>query len=126
MTSILYGWPWAALVLGASGLLFLLVGPRAPSAPARLGDPAWIACLMLPLYMVHQFEEHGVDFLGRHYHFLEEICGVVGTGLHDCPADPGFILAVNCGGGCGSRASSRSRSVAAVRSSARARSASRR
>lgn len=96
-SEILYGWPYAALVLGVGGLLLLLTLPRAPGAPSRFRDPAWLVCLMLPLYMVHQFEEHGIDLLGRHYHFVDEICALVGP--RECPADPVFILAVNCGGG---------------------------
>lgn len=99
MNAIYFGWPWAALVLGAGGLGALFVLPRPSGAGSRFRDPAWLACLMLPLYMVHQFEEHGIDLLGRHYHFIEEICGVVARDPDPCPADPPFILAVNCGGG---------------------------
>lgn len=99
MNAILYGWPYLALVLGLGGLLLLRFAPRPAGTPPRASDPSFFACLMLPVYMVHQFEEHGIDVLGRRYHFLEEICAVVARGLHDCPADPLFILAVNCGGG---------------------------
>jgi hypothetical protein len=99
MNALLYGWPWVALVCGVGGLLVLFGLPRPPSAPSRFRDPAFFACLMLPIYMVHQFEEHGVDLLGRHYHFIDEICAMVARGAGDCPADPPFILAVNCGGG---------------------------
>ncbi len=99
MNAVLHGWPYAALVLGVLGLGALLVLPRSKEAGSRFRDPAWLACLMLPLYMIHQFEEHGIDLLGRHYHFIEEICGVVAREGQPCPADPEFIFAVNCGGG---------------------------
>ena len=56
-------------------------------------------CLTWPVYMVHQFEEHGFDLLGRRYHFLVEMCTMLGhPDLAGCPADPTFILAVNLGG----------------------------
>jgi hypothetical protein len=48
------------------------------------------------MYLLHQFEEHGIDLHGNHYAFLGGLCSVLGfpTGK-DCPADPGFIFAVN-------------------------------
>jgi hypothetical protein len=50
--------------------------------------------------MIHQFEEHGFDLLGRRYHFLAAMCTMLGhPDLAHCPADPAFILAVNVGGG---------------------------
>jgi hypothetical protein len=54
---------------------------------------------MLPIYMLHQFEEHGVDLLGRRYHFLIEMCGMLGhPSLAWCPAGRAFNFAVNvCG-----------------------------
>jgi hypothetical protein len=52
---------------------------------------------MLPAYMLHQFEEHGVDLLGRHYFFLSVLCRQLGYSPDACPADPPFILAVNIG-----------------------------
>lgn len=99
MNALYFGWPWAGLVLGVGGLVALLVLPRPPGAGSRFGDPAWLVCLMLPLYMIHQFEEHGIDLFGRHYHFIEEICSMVAPAVGPCPADPLFIIAVNCGGG---------------------------
>jgi hypothetical protein len=55
---------------------------------------------MLPVYMLHQFEEHGINLRGEHYHFLTELCALIGRlDLSRCPANLAFILAVNCGGG---------------------------
>lgn len=41
----------------------------------------------LPIYMIHQFEEHGVDMLGRRYSFQKALCQAVvsiiqATGWH--------------------------------------------
>ena len=69
--------------------------PVEPSARA-----AWVLKFLWPMYLVHQFEEHGIDGLGRHYAFLGELCATLGhPDLASCPADPGFIFAVN-GLGC--------------------------
>lgn len=90
-------WPWAALVLAGLLLLALLALPRTRLS-ARLRDPAWLFWLMLPIYMLHQFEEHGVDLLGRRYFFQVFMCGSLGfTEAAGCPADEAFILAVNVG-----------------------------
>jgi len=49
--------------------------------------------------MLHQFEEHGIDALGRHYAFRAELCATLGWTNHDnlasCPATEWFIFAVN-------------------------------
>jgi hypothetical protein len=63
-------------------------------------DPSWLVCLMLPIYMLHQFEEHGIDAFGARYHFINDLCTTLGhPSLADCPANPAFVLAVNVGGG---------------------------
>jgi hypothetical protein len=61
-------------------------------------DPASVLALLWPMYLVHQFEEHGVDVLGRPYAFLAELCS--GLGHHDllnCPADAAVLFPVNVG-----------------------------
>lgn len=99
MNAVLFGWPFFALGAGLVALAAMLVAPRPAQAPPRWRDPAWLVCLTWPVYMVHQFEEHGVDLLGRRYHFLVEMCTMLGhADLAGCPADPAFILAVNVGG----------------------------
>lgn len=98
MNTVLYGWPWLALIAGAAGLAALLASPRA-GLGSRWRDPSWLVCLMLPVYMLHQFEEHGINLRGERYHFLVELCAKLGRPeLLRCPANPAFILAVNCGG----------------------------
>ena len=95
----LLDWPFFALACGLGGLLGLLLRPRPADRPPRWRDPAWLLCLMLPVYMVHQFEEHGFDVLGRRYHFVVDMCGMLGhASPASCPADPAFIFAVNVGG----------------------------
>jgi hypothetical protein len=54
--SVLLDWPFLGLALGIAWLVALLVAPRAAGAPPRWRDPAWLVCLMGPVYMVHQFE----------------------------------------------------------------------
>ncbi|MGZ3456440.1 MAG: HXXEE domain-containing protein [Polyangiales bacterium] len=86
---------WNDRCFGCGLLIFGLL-LRAP----RPRDPDWIVCLMLPTYMLHQFEEYGVDLHGRHFHFLAELCTTLGyPELATCPADPWFVLAANVGGG---------------------------
>lgn len=89
MDFVFHAWPYAGLVLAAGLLAYLLRAPR-PS------DPAWVLKLLWPMYLVHQFEEHGIDLHGQHYSFLGGLCTTLGfPNLADCPADPGFIFAVN-------------------------------
>jgi hypothetical protein len=92
MTAVLYDWPFAALVFGIASLLALLARPR-------WRDPDWLVCLILPIYMLHQFEEHGYNLLGQRYHFIDELCAILGYARTDeCPANASFIFAVNVGG----------------------------
>jgi hypothetical protein len=99
LNAILYGWPWLGLAAAAAGLAVLLAWPRSGGG-SRWRDPSWLVCLMLPVYMLHQFEEHGINLRGERYHFLTELCALLGRpDLDGCPADPVFVLAVNCGGG---------------------------
>ncbi len=96
MDAILYNWPFIALAGGLLGWLVLLLMPW--RAGSRWGDPDWLACTFVPTYMLHQFEEHGFDLLGRRYHFIVELCGTLGhADLSTCPADRAFLLAVNVG-----------------------------
>lgn len=83
---ILYTWPFFSLALGSLSTLnlcfrpwLLTVGGESdlqsfPRWQRRTLDPRWWMQLALPLYMVHQFEEHGYDFLGRRYYFYVSLC----------------------------------------------------
>lgn len=104
MQTVLLGWPWLGLALAIAMSLALglwRVGPAGTPWRARLTDPAWLLWLMLPVYMIHQFEEHGVDALGRRYAFRAALCANLGwttdADLAHCPATEWFIFAVNPG-----------------------------
>ena len=98
MNTVLYDWPFFALACGVIGIFVLLVMPWPADSPPRWRDPAWLVCLVLPVYMIHQFEEHGIDLLGRRYQFIIEMCRTIGhPDLASCPADGAFIFAVNVG-----------------------------
>jgi hypothetical protein len=48
------------------------------------------------MYLLHMFEEHGIDVLGRRYAFLGFLCRTLGYPvLSSCPATPEFVFSVN-------------------------------
>lgn len=97
MTRILFLWPYAGLGLAFAFVVWLYVERRSPQGPPRWSDPAFVLPLLWPMYLVHQFEEHGIDALGRHFAFLGDLCATLGHAhLADCPADAAFVFAVNC------------------------------
>jgi hypothetical protein len=100
MGAILFDWPYLALAVAPVLLVAFALERRAPDAPPRLRDPAFVLPLLWPMYLVHQFEEHGRDLLGRRYAFLGDLCAVLGHASDPggCPADPAFIFAVNAVG----------------------------
>ena len=84
-------WPYVALLVGTYFLANAFLGPwpaskagtaiRSEEKPTRsydwlyrTRDIAWYKQIALPVYMVHQFEEHGIDLLGRHYAFQAILC----------------------------------------------------
>lgn len=92
--TLLREWVW----LGVGGAFFLAVGwlaAREPG-PARADD---LGALILVGYLLHQFEEHGVDCLGRPYAFLGQANGWLGPLLGctsaDCPLTEEAIFFVN-------------------------------
>ena len=95
-----YLWPWLGAALAAV-LLVLLFGTRlfrTPGAGSRWHDMAWLAVLSIPLYMVHQVEEHGVDLYGATYAFRGSLCAQLGyPDPLDCGIPLSFITAVNVG-----------------------------
>lgn len=102
MHTVLLRWPWLGLALAIAMLVALglrRVGTVGTPWRARLTDPAWLLWLLLPVYMLHQFEEHGVDALGRPYAFRAALCATLGwtDNLAHCPATEWFIFAVNPG-----------------------------
>jgi hypothetical protein len=48
------------------------------------------------MYLLHQFEEHGIDCMGDHFAFLGDLCKTIGhPDLATCPADAEFVFSVN-------------------------------
>ena len=78
MNAVLLDWPYLGVVAGLVALAVMMAVRRPPEAPSRWRDPAWLVSLMGPVYMLHQFEEHGVDLLGRRYHFIIDLCTSLG------------------------------------------------
>jgi hypothetical protein len=90
-------WPW--LGLGAAAILaFLLAGDRLRSdrSVSRWRDLSWLTWLAVCAYMIHQFEEHGVDVTGQAYAFRDSLCVTLGEGVGDaCRIPRSFLTAVN-------------------------------
>jgi len=99
MHSLLRDWPFPGLVL-AFALLMWLAPWRRSAARSRWHDPAWVLPLLWPMYLLHQFEEHGIDLLGRRYPFLADLCATLGHvgDLARCPVDEATLCAINVGG----------------------------
>ena len=91
-------WPWIGS-MGAAVLLILLFGTgrlRSDLSVWRWRDPVWLAWLAVPVYMIHNIEEYGIDLLGRSHAFPDALCSTLGLGLYPaCPLPPAFFLAVN-------------------------------
>jgi len=93
-------WPWigAAAAVLLLTLLFFTPVFRVDRRIPRWHDTAWLAVLGLPLYMLHQIEEHGVDLLGAHYAFRGTLCALVDVAdPATCRIPYSFITAVNVG-----------------------------
>lgn len=69
---------------------------RSDRAVPRRQDLAWLTWAAVAAYLLHQFEEHGIDALGRAYGFRAGMCGVLGfPDAATCPIPEAFITAVN-------------------------------
>ena len=90
----LFDWPYLGLVLAAVLVAMLLAeARRLPGRPWT--DPGWVLGWVWPMYLLHQFEEHGIDLLGRRYAFLQSLCEFLGRADGGCPATPAFVFSVN-------------------------------
>ena len=100
MGAALFDWPYIGLAVTPLMVAAFALERRGPDAVSRFRDPASVLPLLWPMYLLHQFEEHGVDLLGRRYAFLGDLCRVLGHigPSGDCPANPAFIFAVNAVG----------------------------
>lgn len=90
-------WPWMGLGLAAMLLLGLTIGDmRGDRAAPRTRDMVWLAWAATAAYLLHQFEEHGIDARGAPYALRGALCTRFGfTGAAACPIPESFITAVN-------------------------------
>lgn len=95
MNALLFDWPFVGLALAVALLVYLAVEPRPGAVLSRWRDPSSLLPLLWPMYLVHQFEEHGIDLFGHRFAFLQSLCSFLGYAHGGCPGDPAFIFAVN-------------------------------
>lgn len=86
-------WPFVSLVVGLLFTAHLLLQRWALRRGSesdvksfqrwkrRSAEPLWWMYLALPIYMLHQFEEHGYDLKGRRYEFQVFICRSLVSGI---------------------------------------------
>jgi hypothetical protein len=90
-------WPWIGL--GAGSLLFVLLTTnalRSDRSVSRWRDIGWLTWAAVCAYLLHQFEEHGIDAQGKVYAFRGVLCADIGfADAGTCPAPVAFITAVN-------------------------------
>ena len=73
------------VTLPVTVVLFLYKLRHAPTAGTNQRFNYIMAWLALPLYAVHQFEEHGYDLYGRRYHFIDYFNEVKPLGVELTP-----------------------------------------
>lgn len=91
-------WPWIGLALAIVILVLLFATNilRHDIQVNRWRDPAWLSWLAVTIYMLHQFEEYGIDFVGSKHAFPDELCMRLGLGNYPaCPIPHEFFLYVN-------------------------------
>ena len=97
MFAFTFVWPYMGL--GAALLLALLLSTnalRSDLTVSRWRDIVWLAWAGTLAYLVHQFEEHGVDAEGATYAFRSEMCRNFGfPDVNTCPVPFSFVTAVN-------------------------------
>jgi hypothetical protein len=92
-----YMWPWIGL--GAAGVLLVLLLTtdvlRSDLSVPRWRDLVWLTWAATCAYLIHQFEEHGIDLEGQAYAFRASLCARLGFREGTCPLPPALITAVN-------------------------------
>ena len=90
--------PWIGLA-GAVVLLFLLFATnvlRRDLAVSRWRDLNWLSWAGATAYLLHNFEEYGIDLHGQTYALPTSVCGLFGFQIgSDCPVPPEFFTLVN-------------------------------
>lgn len=90
-------WPWIGLGLAVLLLLGLSrFEMRGDRAVPRNRDMVWLAWAAIAAYLLHQFEEHGIDAQGVPYAFRGTLCARFGfAGATACHIPESFITTVN-------------------------------
>ncbi|WP_235071204.1 HXXEE domain-containing protein [Mycobacteroides abscessus] len=91
---------WSSFGLGAAlvfvALLLFANTFRSRTDVSRWRDPVWLSWLMVVAYLLHNFEEYGIDAKGRAFHFPVTACAQYGfNATESCPLVPSFFVAVN-------------------------------
>lgn len=90
---------WPYMGLGAALLLALLLSTnilRNDRSVSRWQDLVWLAWAGTLAYLLHQFEEHGIDAEGAHYAFRGFMCATLGfPDAKTCPVPLSYITSVN-------------------------------
>ena len=91
-------WPWIGLAAAAI-LLALLFGTnklRDNNSTSRWHDPVWLSWAAATAYILHNFEEYGIDALGNSHAFPAAACSILNEPPYPaCVIPPAFYLAVN-------------------------------
>jgi hypothetical protein len=92
--NILTQWAFAGLGIGLTMLAHLLATPwlcyrdgKSDTSSfarwkLRFLDHTWWMHAALPLYMIHEFEEHGIDLVGNRYAFQGALCEALVSKTH--------------------------------------------
>ena len=91
-------WAWIGLSISVVLLILLLFTNVFRSKPAvsRWRDPVWLAWLAPAAYMVHQFEEYGIDALGVRFSFPDVLCHANGLPSYpECSVPEATFAAIN-------------------------------
>lgn len=85
-----YAWPWMGLGMAVPVLVLLFATSllRGMDCP-RWRDPYWLAWAAMPAYLLHQFEEYGLNVVGGSYVIIEQVFANTG-GILDLSALPMF------------------------------------
>ena len=76
------------MVVGLGGAIFVSLMLLADRAQLWFDPLARFHCILLTVYLVHQFEEHGIDIFGRAYALI----GYAESVIADIGSAPGFTL----------------------------------
>src|ERR1051325_1960200 len=97
MFAFAFGWPWIGLGAAAVLLILLMTNAlRSDLSVTRWRDMTWLTWAATLVYLVHQFEEHGIDAQGATYAFRGSMCAQLGfANPQACAVPYSFITAVN-------------------------------